>query len=527
MGTLTQRSLFTFTPSPPNETMRSLLTLPLLWAAGTAADFVSVSTFNELKSKVQACDGTTLELRITSDIIVTEKLILSNACALTLSGVNSASGKVALDGAGKTGILMAMGGASLVAENIRFINGYDYYGGGAVEIYSEWTPGAPQNKALFKHCEFTNNIAVDRGGAVMTSGHCFFESCKFTDNKATILYGGSRGGAVYIGTGLDVIVDFIDTTFENNNATHGSDVYHDAVDIYDDIMNYDCKQPDIGYASNVDATVGVLTHCAGAKGLPNFTYATKNKGALTSLSSLCSSAPTACECLPVKGKYFTDTDLCTWEWCARAANEYYNATGLITDANSCETGTCTLGQGPGNDLVSCNDCTPKEYKEHYYIQQGSCATVPCTNRGDTEYFTTMGVRTTNDCPVVACPSGKLPTSDGMWCDDISRMCPKDNKDNNDNTKDTKDNKDNKDNKAAAAPADNTGAIVGAVVGVLAALAIGGVALWYFFFYKRRNSSLPKASSLLVGSGAPDVELNAATAMDDHEPATGLPMYREK
>merc|ERR1711935_127634 len=147
----------------------------------------------------------------------------------------------------------------------------------------------------------------------------------------------------------------------------------------------------------------------------------------------------------------------------------------------------------------------------------------------------MGVRTTNDCPVVACPSGKRPTSDRMWCDDISRMCPKDNKDNNDNTKDTKDNKDNednkdnKDNKAAAAPADNTGAIVGAVVGVLAALAIGGVALWYFFFYKRRNSksSLPKASSLLVGSGAPDAELNAATAMDDHEPATGLSMYREK
>merc|ERR1711892_725850 len=212
--TLTQRSLFTFTPSPPNETMRSLLTLPLLWAAGAAADFVSVSTFNELKSKVQACDGTTLELRITSDIIVTEKLILSNACALTLSGVNSASGKVALDGAGKTGILMAMGGANLVAENMRFINGFNY-GGGAVDILSEWTPGAPQTKALFKHCEFTNNTAPPS------------------------IYGGSRGGAVYINTGLDVIADFIDTTFENNDATHGSDVYHDAVDIYDDIMNYD------------------------------------------------------------------------------------------------------------------------------------------------------------------------------------------------------------------------------------------------------------------------------------------------
>merc|ERR1711892_808733 len=237
MGTLTQRSLFTFTPSPPNETMRSLLTLPLLWAAGAAADFVSVSTFNELKSKVQACDGTTLELRITSDIIVTEKLILSNACALTLSGVNSASGKVALDGAGKTGILNAYQGASLVAENIRFINGDDYWGG-AVEIYSEWTPGAPPTKALFKHCEFSNNIAVDRGGAVMTSGHVFFESSKFTDNKANPDLPGSKGGAVYIGTGLDVIVDFIDTTFENNNATHGSDVYYDAVDIYDDIMNY-------------------------------------------------------------------------------------------------------------------------------------------------------------------------------------------------------------------------------------------------------------------------------------------------
>merc|ERR1712021_81498 len=265
MGTLTQRSLFTFTPSPPNETMRSLLTLPLLWAAWAAADFVSVSTFNELKSKVQACDGTTLELRITSDIIVTEKLILSNACALTLSGVNSASGKVALDGAGKTGILMAMGGANLVAENIRFINGFNSWGS-AIDIYSEWTPGAPRTKALFKHCEFINNTADDHGGAVMTSGHCFFESCKFTDNNATILYGGSRGGAVYIGTGLDVIVDFIDTTFENNDATHGSDVYHDTFDNNDNIMNYDCKQPDIGYASNVDATVGVLTHCAGVKG---------------------------------------------------------------------------------------------------------------------------------------------------------------------------------------------------------------------------------------------------------------------
>ena len=112
-------------PSCPLQTMRSLLTLPLLWAAGAAADFVSVSTFNELKSKVQACDGTTLELRITSDIIVTEMLMLSNACALTLSGVDSANGKVALDGAGKTGILMAMGGANLVAENIRFINGFN------------------------------------------------------------------------------------------------------------------------------------------------------------------------------------------------------------------------------------------------------------------------------------------------------------------------------------------------------------------------------------------------------------------
>merc|ERR1712021_61463 len=183
MGTLTQRSLFTFSPSPPNETMRSLLTLPLLWAAGTAADFVSVSTFNELKSKVQACDGTTLELRITSDIIVTEKLILSNACALTLSGVNSASGKVALDGAGKTGILNAYQGASLVAENIRFINGDDYWGG-AVEIYSEWTPGAPQTKALFKHCEFTNNIALDSGGAVMTNtGHVFLRAANSPTTK--------------------------------------------------------------------------------------------------------------------------------------------------------------------------------------------------------------------------------------------------------------------------------------------------------------------------------------------------------
>merc|ERR1711892_200772 len=179
MGTLTQRSLFTFTPSPPNETMRSLPTLPLLWAAGTAADFVSVSTFNELKSKVEACDGTTLELRITSDIIVTEKLFLSNACALTLSGVDSANGKVALDGAGKTGILMAMGGANLVAENIRFINGYDYMYG-SIPIFADSTPGAPPTKALFKHCEFTNNTALSSGGAVMTSGHCFFESCKFT-----------------------------------------------------------------------------------------------------------------------------------------------------------------------------------------------------------------------------------------------------------------------------------------------------------------------------------------------------------
>merc|ERR1711892_139514 len=254
MGTLTQRSLFTFTPSPPNETMRSLLTLPLIWAAGAAADFVSVSTFNELKSKVEACDGTTLELRITSDIIVTEMLMLRNACALTLSGVNSASGKVALDGAGKTSILMALGGANLVAENMRFINGFSSWGG-AIDIIADWMPGAPHTKALFKHCEFTNNTADDRGGAVMTSGHCFFESCKFTDNKAIPSLmggGGSRGGAVFIATGPDVIVDFIDSTFENNDATHGSDVYHDTFDNNDNIMNYDCKQPDIGYASNVD-----------------------------------------------------------------------------------------------------------------------------------------------------------------------------------------------------------------------------------------------------------------------------------
>jgi len=340
-----------------HETMRSLLTLPLLsllWAAGAAASTITVGTFAELSDRITACNST-LDLTIGNDIIVREALILGQSCALTLSVRDSVDGKVALDGNGKTSIILVYDGASLDARNLRFINGYSQTAGGAVHIAGgrpgfAWRSG----KGLFKDCEFSNNQAQTSGGAVHIAGHAVFDGCTFTGNSAVSTDVDSRGGAVYIGGG-SARADFIDTTFAKNVAVDGNDVYNEAA-----TFNYDCTQAYIGYHHDMDGVLGLLAHCSGVKDYPDFTNAPRIvRGTLVGLTSACESAPTACMCRPVKGKYVTDTDTCTSAWCARAATEYYSATGVFTD-NSCETTACALGQYVGDDLVSCSECTANE-----------------------------------------------------------------------------------------------------------------------------------------------------------------------
>ena len=97
-------------------------------------------------------------------------------------------------------------------ENCNFTNNTASYRGGAVYFL---------NQGNVTNCNFTNNKATgtySQGGAI-NMGSGTVSNCNFTNNKATGTY--SQGGAVYFSNTGNVT----NCNFTGNNATTGSAIY--------------------------------------------------------------------------------------------------------------------------------------------------------------------------------------------------------------------------------------------------------------------------------------------------------------
>merc|ERR1711935_926247 len=133
------------------HTMPSLLTLPLLCAAGAAAVFTNVSTFDQLQSAIGNCNSD-VELRITNSITIASTLQVDYGCNLFLLGAGDA---IALDGDNNVRIMSIGRGVKLLAANLIFWNSasdndFPITDGGAV--YAD--VGSTAN---FENCIFTGN----------------------------------------------------------------------------------------------------------------------------------------------------------------------------------------------------------------------------------------------------------------------------------------------------------------------------------------------------------------------------------
>ena len=106
----------------------------------------------------------------------------------------------------------------VVLNNIKFVNGYDDYEGGAALFILN-------NLTTVNNCQFIDNVAEKDGGAIYTSGRLVVNNCKFTGNRAE---NGAAIYAFYPDYG-DESVTISGSTFENNRASsYGGAIYLDS-----------------------------------------------------------------------------------------------------------------------------------------------------------------------------------------------------------------------------------------------------------------------------------------------------------
>ncbi len=88
-----------------------------------------------------------------------------------------------LDSCEKTGVILIFAD-NVIIRNLNLINGYDSVGGSGAYIRG--------NNVMFENCNFINNTAEHRGGAINTNGFTIVENCYFYNN-----YAEEEGGAIY------------------------------------------------------------------------------------------------------------------------------------------------------------------------------------------------------------------------------------------------------------------------------------------------------------------------------------------
>merc|ERR1711935_929921 len=463
MGTHTRRSHVT--PSAPNETMRYLLTLPLLWAAGAAATTTTVSTWNALTSAVENCRARQklfITISTSLDVPSRGRLIIPNACELTLQGSTTGANDIALDGKGSNLFTMVDAGPGVVltVKDLTFKNSNARtMRGGAVNIIGRFEPdgvhsgfhcnmfpndpdcqgqGSAGAQATFENCKFIGNKGVLGAGAAYVAGVATFKNCHFENNdavqKVSIGTGDDSGaGGLYVDS--DASVKLIGTTFGSNfvtgNGGASSDVYNNKGSLIYDCTGSANIQVMVNEGIGRDHNMYVLKGCETSDPPiteSKFNYNNPKRMRIyrqSNVDSRCNTAPSGCaDCAPIKGFYYTsassDNPACDTELCTRASNEYFDVAVTATTNAGCSRAICDYGTQPNDDGTACVDCPTKEYFGKYYPTSGDCTVTECTKPA-TSVFNTFGVWKENptSCLHGACAIGQKPKSDDSACED----CP--------------------------------------------------------------------------------------------------------
>merc|ERR1712021_245822 len=229
------------------------------------------------------------------------------------------------------------------------------------------------------------------------------------------------------------------------------------------------------------------------------------------------------ECVPNNDRYYNNGGSCTTAECDNAGStEYYDISAVYTD-NVCTVTPCAKGTKPAADQLSCDSCATVSGR--YYTTAGDCTiTQNCPSLGDNEEYVTGVVLTSpTGCKKCSSPGigqkfispspspGKCATEciDGYALTD--NVCTK------------PENPEEKKTKSEAE--DNTGMIVGIIIGAVVLLIILAIVLWWFCCYRRRKrSDLPKANLVMLQDEVPDADFNVTAAIDTEMP---LPNYSEK
>merc|ERR1712021_297266 len=199
------------------------------------------------------------------------------------------------------------------------------------------------------------------------------------------------------------------------------------------------------------------------------------------------------------------------------------ADGYALTNNVCTFITCTWGSELKNG--ACTPCVPEMYTEKYYTSEGSCGVQDCTSARPGEEYYQPGVHRSPYCPKQSCTK-KLAEGERFKLSDTKGKCATECIDGyalTDNVCTKPENPEEKKTKSEAE--DNTGMIVGIIIGAVVLLIILAIVLWWFCCYRRRKrSDLPKANLVMLQDEVPDADFNVTAAIDTEMP---LPNYSEK
>jgi len=386
--------------------------LPLLWAAGAAADpddaVISVGTFDQLKTLMEDCNSK-VHLRLERNIRVNAQIIMANKdCDLTLDGSDQ---QYHLDANNGNHRILKMTNGTLTVRSVAFKNTDTNigYSGGCVFIYN-YKEGGHEVKATFEDSKFYNCKArngAGAGGAVkVTNAQAYFYRCDFEDNMAAYLGGavnvegeivnggggvGSHYAAVYV-TGC---------TWKNNKSTkfgiESSDMYGA---IYGSLY-YDCSDDQhFDFWKHARFKLYTLLPFGENCNSPNqaidwskakMTTGTPRAGP-NSVAGMCAASEAHCKCAdPTEGyqrKNPDDPDDCAFLKVCQP--------GYIDDGN-----------------LRCVACGSPSlyYKDKYYTNPGfSCETAECTNAASHQEYQD-GIHINNQCTIEDCA---LPLYGYVW-----------------------------------------------------------------------------------------------------------------
>ncbi|MBQ2635480.1 MAG: DUF11 domain-containing protein [Methanobrevibacter sp.] len=191
---------------------------------------INGGTFNDIQDKINKAKN--------GDVIDLNGSFTSSGSTITLdkSIILKSSTSATLDGNGDTQILLVRtGAAGCHIENLKFINGYCNFEGGAIRIFAK--------SVVVDNCEFEKNYAISGCGALHTSyaprtaENIIVRNCLFTNNSA-----GNAAGALGV-FAYNFLVD--NCTFQSNHVDFYTNCYGGAVQV----------------GMDTDESYGILKNC--------------------------------------------------------------------------------------------------------------------------------------------------------------------------------------------------------------------------------------------------------------------------